>query len=96
MERTELMEYLGYNPDDENEVRSFDRLLSPLRGSNQLGVQVVKGFTQNGDTHYSLSRNTFDASIQNNVIKSIRDALGKSENEKIRELSEKVEEAESL
>jgi len=96
MERKELMEHLGYDPDVDNEVRSFDRLLSPLRGNNALDVQVVKGFTQSGDKHYSLSRNTFDASIQNNVIKSVRDALGKSENEKIKELSEKIEEAEEV
>jgi len=95
MARMELMEYLGYNPDDDNEVRSFDRLLSPLRGNNQLGVQVVKGFTQQGDKHYSLSRDSFDSS-KDNMIKAVRDALKKSQNQRIKELSEKIEEAESL
>lgn len=95
MEREDLMEYLGYNPEDDSEVRSFDRLLSPLRGDNALDIQVVKGFTQRGDKHYSLSRNTFDAT-KDNMVKSVRDTLQKSENQRIKELSEKIEEAESV
>jgi hypothetical protein len=93
MQRDELMDYLGYDSEDENQVRSFDRLLSPLRGDNALDVQLVKGFTQNGEKYYSLSRNTFDASIQK-MIKSVRDSLEEAENQRIKELSEKIDRAE--
>ena len=91
VERSEAMEYLGFDPESDNEVRRFDRLLSPLRGNNDLNVEVVSGFTRDGEKHYSLSKSKFDACMRNDVIKSVRDALGEDENERIKELNSKVE-----
>ena len=85
------MEYLGFDPDSDNEVRRFDRLLSPLRGNNELNVEVLSGFTKDGKKYYSLSREKFDATTRNDMIKSIRDALGKSANQEVMQLASKIE-----
>lgn len=91
--RRELLEYLGFDPDDENEERQFDRVLSKLRGENKLGIEAVTVFkAECGDgreTHYALSRNAFDASVRQ-AIKSIRYMIGDDENKRLKELAAKI------
>ena len=93
MPRRELMDYLGFDPDDENEEQQFDRVLRKLRGDNELGIEAVTAFkAMYGDgreMHYSLSRNTFDASVRQ-AIKSIRYMLSDNENKRLKELAEKL------
>lgn len=93
MPRRELMDYLGFDPDDENEEQQFDRVLRKLRGDNELGIEAVTAFKAlSGDgrvMHYALSRNAFDASIRQ-MNKSIRYMLGDDENKKLKQLAAKL------
>lgn len=65
--RDELMQTVDLDPQSDSDRSSFSNLLAPLRGSNKVGplnIQFVTRRSVEGDPHYRVSRDAFDASFE--------------------------------
>jgi hypothetical protein len=92
VEKSELMEEVGLDPEMESDDRKFKRILQPLKGdkeNNPMDISFLNSIQEGDDRYYSLSRSAFDASLKP-VIRNIRYCIETKPEEKVLELQKEV------